>query len=136
MLRGTSTQDPNFAIWRHEEFVFCVSPRPVPSPLVPYTNMATEVQHAPIPRMLMPLGTVTQAQPPFSDSFLLSSILTFSLSLADIEQQVGKKVWIIMRGEKEFTGTLSYYDEFISTKWRLFVSRISSSIANFWSSFA
>jgi U6 snRNA-associated Sm-like protein LSm5 len=32
-----------------------------------------------------------------------------------VEAQVGKKVWVIMRGEKEFTGTLTGYDEFIST---------------------
>lgn len=38
------------------------------------------------------------------------------LLLADIEQRVGSQVWIILRGEKEFTGTLVSYDEFISTK--------------------
>lgn len=51
---------------------------------------------------------------------LLLVLLTAILSEAAIEGQVGKKVWVIMRGEKEFTGTLTGYDEFISTRFLAF----------------
>lgn len=79
--------------------------------------MSTESKPTTVSTMIMPLGTLTRAtKTDLFDFDLNRHFLTLLLLIAAVEGQVGKKIWVIMRGEKEFTGTLTGYDEFISTK--------------------
>jgi len=107
-----------------------VSVDSVPRSLV---EMSTDVASSMATQMVMPLGMYSWLRSARNhDSLLSSPPLTLFASTAAVEAQVGKKVWVIMRGEKEFTGTLTGYDEFISTNQALlFRCSSCSSVSNF-----
>lgn len=43
-----------------------------------------------------------------------------------IDRCIGSRIWVIMKGDREFTGTLLGFDDFVS-KWRLARSTMYSS---------
>lgn len=49
-------------------------------------------------------------------SFIMSTtqVSASYIPLALIEQCIGKKIWIIMKGDKEIVGTLKGFDDFVN----------------------
>ncbi|CAO3573733.1 unnamed protein product [Mortierella alpina] len=43
-----------------------------------------------------------------------SIILALSTTLELIDSCIGSKIWVVMKSEKEFTGTLKYFDDYVN----------------------
>lgn len=63
---------------------------------------------------LLPLGTFA-----INDSFYITPLIV-SLRVELIDKCIGSKIWVVMKNDKEFTGKLLGFDDYVS-KYRLFI---------------
>lgn len=63
---------------------------------------------------LLPLGKIIPGNPLGPLPLLAPSITIFFYAIELIDKCIGSKIWVVMKSEKEFTGTLLGFDDYVS----------------------